>query len=253
MKGESLLMNRKTRSAALILSALAALLAGPGPARADDHIESELKRTYMGRTYPTQPSEVWLGGDRTYVRDGAVVTITRHDLKKRWIILPGRKKYLEEPLGASPEDRKAAKPARIQEYGFDYEPSYEWTVREIPETATINGLLCRKVVARGDAEYAEEVREMWVAEGAPIDVKAYYERVLKPNLGDPWAKIWQSHEILRKGIIMKSRTTNEPAIAPPSVTEITVVNVEKAAPPEKIYEIPDGLRKVMTRAELYAR
>lgn len=246
-------MNRRTRSAASILSALAALLAGAGPGRADDHVMSELKRTYMGRTYPTQTSEVWLDGDRTYVRDGAVVTITRQDLKKRWIILPGRKKYLEEPLGASPENRETVKPARIQEYGFDYEPSYEWTIRETSETATINGLPCRKVVARGDAAYAEEVREMWVAEGAPIDVKAYYERVVKPNLGEPWAKIWESHEFLRKGIIMKSRTTNEPAIAPPSVIEITVVRMEKSPPPEKIYEIPDGLRKVMTRAELYAR
>jgi hypothetical protein len=44
-----------------------------------------------------------------------------------------------------------------------------------------------------------------------------------------------------------------PPIAPASVIEITVTTIEKAAPPEKIYEIPAGLQKVTTRAELYAR
>jgi hypothetical protein len=224
-----------------------------GPARADDHIVSELKRTYMGRTYPAQISEVWMAGDKTFTRQGAVVVIVRHDLKKRWVILPARKKYLEEPLAASSREREKSKPARIQEYGFAYEPAYEWEVRETPETATFHGLLCRKLVARGVAEYAEEVREMWVAEEAPIDLKAYYERVVKSNLDGRWLKIYQSHERLRKGLVVKSLTTTEPAIAPASVIEMTVTKIEKAPPPDNTYELPEGLRKVATRDELFAR
>jgi hypothetical protein len=252
-KGEPLLMNKKTRDAALVLLPLLVFLTGPPAARADEHIVSELKRSYMGRTYPVQPSEVWVGGDKVYIRDGAVVLISRHDLKKRWIILPGRKKYLEEPLAAPRGGREPANNVRIQEYGFNYEPAFVWTVRETAETAAVNGLSCRKIVARGDAEYAEEIREMWVTSEAPIDIKAYYERVVKPNLDGPWTKIYQNREDLRNGVVMKSRTTSEPAIAPASVTETIVLKIEKAAPPEKIYEIPEGLRKVATRAELYAR
>jgi hypothetical protein len=248
-KGEQDLMNRKMSAFVLILP----VLAGPASAWADDHIVSELKRSYMGRTYPPQPSEVWIGGDGVYVRTGSVVVISRYDLKKKWIILTGRKKYMEEPLAAFPGRREPAKPFRIQEYGFNYEPLFEWTVLETAETATVNGFTCRKMVARGDAEYAEEVREIWVTAEAPIDVKVYFERVIKPNLDGPWTKIYESRGDLRNGLIMKSRTTTEPAIAPTTVTEMSVLKVEKAAPPERIYEIPAGFQKVATRAELYAR
>jgi hypothetical protein len=244
-------MSNKARQNARLGPWLLLLLAVS--AAADDHIVSELKRTYMGRTYPAQPSEVWNGGDKTYVREGGVVIITRHDLKKRWIVLPGRKKYLEEPLAAAHETKPPSQPARIQEYGFDYRPSYEWSIRAASETATIIGLSCRKYIARGEAEYAEEVREIWVASAPPIDVKSYYEQVVKPNLDDRWLKIYQDNEDLRKGLVVKSRTMTEPAIAPASVIELAVTTVEKARPPGDIYEVPAGLRKVATRAELYAR
>ncbi len=246
-------MKGMTRQAAGAFAALAVLLAGAGAVRADDHFVSELKRSYMGRTYPPRPSEVWLGADRVYVRDGPVIVITRHDLKKRWVILPERKRYLEEPLAGSPGKKEASAPVRLQEYGFDYAPAYEWTVRETPETATVGGLLCRKVLARGDAEYAGEVRELWVAESPPVDARLYFERVVRPNLDEAWSRIYQGHGLLKNGVVMKSVTTTEPAIAPATVTEIQVMKLEKAAPPEKIYDLPEGLRKVSTRAELYAR
>jgi hypothetical protein len=246
-------MMRMLRQAAGVLAALTVFLAGTRAARADDHVVSELKRSYMGRTYPPQPSEVWLGVDRVYVRDGSVVIITRLDLRRRWIILTGRKKYLEEPLPVPAEKKGPAAPARLQEYGFDYEPEYEWTVREAPDTATVGGLPCRKFVARGEAEYAEEFREMWVAENPPIDARHYFERVVKPNLDEAWARIYQGHGLLRNGVVMKSVTTTEPAIAPTTVTEIQVMKLEKASPPEKIYDLPEGLRKVSTRAELHSR
>jgi hypothetical protein len=242
-----------TRRAAGTLAALALSLAGAAAAGADGHIVSELRRSYMGRTYPAQPSEVWLGADRTYVRDGAVVIITRLDLGKRWIVLPGRKKYLEEPLPVPVKDKGPAEPVRLQEYGFDYEPRYEWTVRETAESAVVGGLPCRKYVVRGDAEYAEEVREMWVAEDPPIDAKAYFERVVKPGLDPAWLRIYQDHGALRRGLVMRSVSTTEPAIAPAMVVEILVTKLETIPPPAGIYDLPAGLLKVATRAELYAR
>jgi hypothetical protein len=246
-------MKRALRFAggALLVSGSVLLAAVPG--WADDHVVSELRRSYMGRTFPVQPSEVWLGADRTYVRDGAVVIITRSDLAKRWIILPGRKKYLEEAWPVPVEKKGPQAPVRLQEYGFDYEPGYEWTVRETQETATFGGLPCRKYVVRGDAEYAEEVREMWVAESPPIDAKAYFERVVKPGLDPAWLKIYQNHTLLRRGLVMRSVTTAEPAIASTTVVEVLVTKLEDAPPPAGIYDLPGGLRKVATRAELYAR
>ncbi|MGZ7065037.1 MAG: hypothetical protein ACXVI6_01635 [Candidatus Aminicenantales bacterium] len=244
-------MNHNARQKTFLACCLLFVLGGS--AAADDHVVKELKRTYMGRTSPAQASEVWVGADRTFVREGSVIVITRHDLKKRWLVLPGRKRYLEEPLAVPLEKDEPAKPARIQEYGFDYRPLYEWTLQETRETATLGGLLCRKIIARGEAEYASEMREMWVAAAPPIDIKAYYEKIEKPNFDQRWVKIYQGNEDLRKGLVMKSRVTTEPAIATTSVVEITVTRVERTKPPDGIYELPAGLRKVMTRAELYAR
>ncbi len=246
-------MRRAGRLAGGALLLLAAVLLAAGTGRADDHVASELRRSYMGRTYPVQPSEVWLGADRTYVKDGPVVIITRADLGKRWVVLPGRKKYLEETLPLPAERQARPAPVRLQEYGFDYEPRYEWAVRETAGTVSVGGLPCRKFIARGDAEYAEEVRELWVAENPPVDIKAYFERVVKPGLDPAWLKIYESHGPLRRGLVMKSVTTTEPAIAATTVVEIQVTKVESVPPPAGIYDLPAGLRKVATRAELYAR
>jgi hypothetical protein len=222
-------------------------------AGADDHLVSELKRTYMGRTFPARTTEVWLGRDRTLVREGSIVVITRYDLKKRWILRPDRKEYMEEPVAVSTRKGKSAKPERIQEYGFDYEPLYEWTLEETPDTATMASLSCRKIIARGEAEYASEVRELWVATAPPIDIKAYYERIAAPRLDEGWTKIYHCNETLRKGLVMKSRIATENAIAPTMVVEMIVTKIERATPPDEAYELPDGFRKVMTRDQLYAR
>jgi hypothetical protein len=241
------------RKTGLALLAALGLLAAGETARADDHVASELRRTYMGRSFPAQTSEAWVSPDRTYLREGGIVIITRLDLQKRWILVPSRKTYLEEPVNSPPPGWKPAAAPRIQEYGFDYEPVYEWSVDEASEQTAVNGIPCRKIVVRGEAEYAEEVREMWVATEVPIDAKAYYERVVKPFLDESWLRIFQSRADLRKGIVVKSRITSEPAIAPPSVTEIIVTKMERAQPPGGTYEIPEGFRRVSTRSELYAR
>ena len=86
-------------------------------------------------------------------------------------------------------------------------------------TVSVGGLPCRKFVARGDAEYAEEVRELWVAENPPVDIKAYFDRVVKPGLDPAWLKIYESHGPLRRGLVMKSVTTTEPAIAATTAAE----------------------------------
>jgi hypothetical protein len=235
------------------LLACLALLAAPRTARADEHVTSELRRTSNGRTYPVQPSEVWVSPDKTYLRDGGVVVVLRYDLQKKWTIVASRRKYLEEPLNSPPPGRKAAAPSRIQEYGFDYEPVYEWTVNETPERTSLNGIPCRKILVRGDAEYAEKTLEMWVATEVPVDAKAYYERAVVPFLDESWLKIYQGLADLRKGIVVRSLITSDPAAASPSVTEIVVTKMERAQPPGGIYEVPGDFRKVSTRSELHAR
>ncbi len=223
-------------------------------ALADDHIVRELTRTYMGRTAPPRPSEVWMGEDKVCIKNGVVIIITRYDLKKRWTIIVPQKKYLEEDLGApSGPKPQEEKPFRIQEYGFNYEPSYGWTIKKAMETETIDGRKCRKILAQGDADYAEEVREMWVSEDVPINFKRYYDLVTKPNLDAQWLKIYDETPELKSGLVVKSVYTSEPPIAPTIVMVNKLVKAEIAPPPPNIYEVPEGMQRVKTREDLYAR
>ncbi len=226
----------------------------PAVAPADDHVVQELTRTYMGRTTPPRASEVWMGEDKVCYKEGVVVIILRYDLKKRWTIIVPQKKYLEEDLGAAAAPKPPeTKPFRIQEYGFDYEPSYAWTVKKSEETETIDGRKCRKVVAQGDAEYSEEIREMWVTPDVPINFQRYYELVTKPNLDPQWLKIYEETPELKSGLVIKSVYTSEPPIAPTIVIVTKLVKAEIAPPPANIYEVPEGMQRVKTREELYAR
>jgi hypothetical protein len=247
----------KTRRFIALPTVLFAALLASFPAAAalaDDHVVQETTRTYMGRTTPPRTSEVWMGKDKVCIKEGAVIIILRHDLNKRWTVIVPRKKYLEEdlsvPVAQKPQEEK---PLRIQEYGFNYEPSYIWTIKKATETETLDGRKCLKIVAQGDAEYREEIREMWVTEDIPIDIVRYYDVVTKPNLDAQWLKIYEETPELKNGFVVKTISTSEPPIAPTIVMVTKLVNVETAAPPPGIYEVPEGMQKVKTREELYAR
>jgi hypothetical protein len=195
-----------------------------------------------------------MGEDKVCIKSSVVMTILRFDLKKRWTVIIPRKKYLEEDLDTfdsqKPEEKK---PPRIQEYGFHYEPSYVWTTNITKETETLDGRTCQKIVAQGDAEYTEEIREMWVTKDVPIDIARYYDLVTKPNLDAQWLKIYEETPELKNGFVVKTNSTSEPAIAPTIVMVTKLVKVEIAPAPPDIYEVPEGMQKVKTREELYAR
>jgi hypothetical protein len=208
----------------------------------------------MGRTSPPQQAEVWMTADKVCVKDGAFITITRRDLKKRWTVNVRSKKYFEKSLAALAKSAAPEKkPFRIQEYGFDYEPVYDWRLDKDILTETVNGRKCRKFVARGDADYSEEVREMWLTEDVPISIERAYETLTKPNLDAQLLRVYEKTPALRKGFVMKSVVTMEQPIAPTMVWVTEVTKVEIAPPPDGIYDLPAGMQKVGTLEELYAR
>jgi hypothetical protein len=220
---------------------------------ADDHIIREQTRTYMGSTTPPRRSEIWMGEGKIYYLYGSAVTITRYDLKKKWTILPEQKRYLEEPLGGESRPApKGPKTERIQTVGFDYQPEYDWVFRNSGHTEMVDGMNCRLVVLEGEADYAREVREMWVTREAPVDAKRYFQQILQPGLDPKLAAVYRKSADLRNGMVVKSRTVTEPAIAPPVVLESRIVRMEAAPPPAGIYDIPAGFRKVSSLEELYS-
>lgn len=247
---------RKLGLSLILLICGSTIFLGPLSA-ADDHLTWSMKRTYMGRTYPPQTSEIWIAEVKTHVREGAVITITRQDLGKKWILNQRTKKYMEEPLAAAPASPAAQPPKeekfRIQEYGWDYLPVYEWNARETGETAVIDGRTCAKIVLTGEADYASEIRELWVAKDIPIDQARYFSRVLEPNLESGLKSIYQAIPALKAGLTVKTLTTMERPIGNAIVYETVLTKAEAAEPPAGIFDLPPDYKLAKTREEWAGR
>ena len=244
---------RHRRGLFVILAAAACSAAMAGPVGADYHIVTESSRTYMGRTTPPRATETWLRDGAVAIRSPGATTIIRIDLKKRWTIVDRNKKYFEEPLEAPAPAPSAAK-IRIQEMGFDYEPVFTWTVTETGDTRTIGGLACRKVVAQGEADYAEERREMWVAGSATIDIDRYRALMIDRDSDPTMAQLSRQSLVLRSGIAVETTTVRTPPIAPEMTWVFRVTKVEGGVtPPAGMYEIPPGYTRAATQDELFAR
>lgn len=219
---------------------------------ADDHIVEERTRTYMGRTIPPMTSEIWIGENKMCYQGRSFNFIYRYDLKKRYSINLRNKKYLEEPLEKSSQTAEKEK-TRIQTLGFDYEPVYDWIVTKTNEEKIIDGHKCRLYVLEGDADYAEEERELWIAQDVPIDLDRYFEFVVKPGLDEEWIKIYEKNPELKHSVTLESQTLTEPPIAPTMTWKSKITTIESAEPAEGLYELPEGFQKVETEEELYGR
>lgn len=239
---------KKIIAAAVLLGLGTAALAVP--ASADDHILAESRRSYMGRTYPPQTSEIWIGADKVYARAGAVTTIDRYDLGKRWVLNVRTMKYLEEMLGAPvvPEAEDKG-PLRVQELGWSYAPSYIWTGKMTGEDKVIDGRTCVKALLTGVAEYAEETREIWLAKDVPIDARKYFQRLIAPGLDGTLARVYGKTSALRDRLPIRSIVTQEPPIAGRTVWENVMTKIETAAPPAGIYDVPPAFVKAANRDE----
>jgi len=236
----------------LLFSLPVLFLLGLAPVRADDHLVERGSREYMGNTMMIQLREVWIGEKATKVADRLTV-ITRHDLGKRWTLAIRAKRYLEEPIEQERKAEPVQKPERVQELGWSYRPQFEWAITDTTQEKTINGRKCRLYLARGEADYAEETRELWLTKDLPVDVGRMAEHAVRPDDEPFWRALYQEFPGLKHSIPLETEVKSEPAIAPATAFHYKVDTVESAAPPPGTYEIPEGFRKVNSREELTAR
>ena len=231
------------------------MIAGGCTAIADDHIVKTYSRSYMGRNYPPQTREYWISEQGTVQNLGWIRIIQRRDLGKTWILNMTSKRYLEEPLDGKGSSETSTAPTRIQERGFDYTPRFEWLAEKTQEAEIIDGWPCEKWILRGDADYAEEVQEIWYASEVPIDAKRHFDVLLKPgsDANESLEKLYREHPELRSMFPIRTVITTENAIAPVMVGRFDVTTLEQTTPPENLYDIPEGFTRVDSRDALYAR
>ncbi len=237
----------------LILSLMILFPGSAATARADDHIIRESKRTYMGSTRDLPKSEFWISARKAFIRDEATVVLIDFDKMKQFVLMPNKKRYVEEAYPSRTSQIRGPSQnsgSRISDFGFSYVPQFDWSVKETGETATINGTTCSRVVLTGEADYAQEVRELWIATESPVDATRFYSRIVAPFLDERKAELNRRFPVLTRGLVMKTTITIEPAIAPCTVMEENTT-VEQAPPPAGIYEIPSGYTKASSVKEAY--
>jgi hypothetical protein len=217
------------------------------PVLGDDHILVERTMSYMGHIYPKRINEYWITDNNVYLKSGSFVTITRYDLKKRWIIFPDQKKYVEESISITKKETKSNQ--SIHETGWDYNPAYDWIIKKSDRKQDINGWECQEIIADGDADYAEKNIEIWVSKDIPINIQHFNDLVQRTN--EEWAGIFQTFPELKKLFIVKTRQTIVNAIAPAKHLENKVIKAEIAEPPQNIYDLSEGLEKLNSLKELY--
>ena len=224
----------------------------PGRAPADDHIVTRRTRTYMGTTMPARVTEIWCTDSATCLNGGRTTTVLRRDLKKSWTIASGNKRYFEEPLRESDDVQPGEEDTTdLHTYGYDYTPRFAWTLDTTAATDSIAGYVCRRAVVQGEADYAAKTIEIWMTKDAPVDPGRYFDNCLRFSLDPDWLDIYRIFPTLKHHLIVKSRETYEPAIAPTIVNEVVVTTVEVATPPERVYELPEGYARVPFLEELY--
>lgn len=241
--------------ASLLLMAACQAAATTVPPSSGLHVVIEREFNFLASTRTTR-SEQWLAGDRTYGKTGDIVSITRKDLGVRWIIDSAKKTYTERPLSGSTADRPAAqKPAvssgetkpveDLRTAGFNYEPAYDWTVTETGQTSTINGRLCTKVVAAGEADYAETNLVLWYCPRSEADVPGDPNVPFLNMIRDDSIRAFLDSQQTKRGnpILMSYEETTEPAISPVMITRIRIQTLESAPVPAGLFDIPAGVQK----------
>lgn len=228
------------------------LLIPAGWVRADDHVMVEMVRTYMGNISKPRQSEKWISAQRVYSRTGGpVATLTCYDLGKVYTIHTGTRRYLEEPLPAGPKPAAAAEGTRIQEAGFNYEPVFQWEFRDTGEEKVIEGRPCRHFILTGDADYAEEIRHLWITSALPVDLPRYWNHHLRMETTPELAGLYRQHPEIRQGLAQETKILTENAVAPAIEWNIRLILVETADPPAGLYEVPAGYKQVPGIDQLY--
>ncbi|UCH96879.1 MAG: DUF4412 domain-containing protein [Candidatus Aminicenantes bacterium] len=247
-------MKKTKKTCFIFMAAVIIYMTGFSCVFGDDHILVESARSYMGHIYPKMITEFWVTDNSVYLKTSRYFTITRYDLKKKWFINPEQKRYYERSTDLhtrADQDTETESNRTIHEVGWEYIPHYDWIVKKPGEKQDINGWECQKVIADGDADYAEKTIEIWMSKDVPVDIKRFNHMTQLEN--QEWKDIFQNSPELRDFFMVKTKHTIVNAIAPNMYKENKVIKAETADPPQNIYELPEGLEKVKSIEELFSR
>lgn len=182
--------------------------------------------------------EYWLGERKSCGKRDHQVAIAREDLGLLWSVQLKAKTYTEEKIEREPGPDSVD----VHKLGFAYDPVYDWQWRESEEKKDIAGFPCRAYILEGDADCSEVVLKFWVGSGEYSRVNSL---ILDFVGGDEIRK--PAGEMLQKfpdGFLVGCEKFEDPPLGYPRTTAVFLKKLEEVEAPDKIYEVPEGMRKI---------
>jgi hypothetical protein len=207
---------------------------------ADLHVQKEEKRYSKDLSRnSTSTADVWRSKSAEYYAARDQITITRQDLKKRWVINAKAKTYLEISLDhpPSPEARE-----KLHNEGYEYEPELDWVLKETREEKEICGFGCKKFVLEGDADYSKKTIEIWITDAVGIHQDSY-DHPERDFQGREAGPLLEKYEPLKNRFVLWEKVIDERPIGQTYIWESRVLKIEEAQAPAGIYDLPQGLKK----------
>ena len=233
----------------LLVLYLAGTFTWPASPPPDLHAVIRSEFVYMARTRTTT-SEWWASDGKSAIRQGDRLSITREDLGVVWRASLKEGTYSERTI--APAGQAAAPPEAagasvdMRTAGYDWEPSYEWSVKASGQSSTIAGRACREFVATGDADYAEARVSFWACDPLPGVARSPNDAVVAP-LASPSARRMILETLTKQGgaWVLGADEQQEPAIAPTMVMRVRVETLEAGAAPAGTFDLPPSFKKAV--------
>jgi len=234
--------SRAVRAAAVVL---ACLFAAAGLGAADLHLAGTQSTSWVDSPRARSSSqELWAGKDKEWSKTDGRIRITRRDLGVVWSIDTKAGTYAERALAKAGASPATAPEEKLHNDGYEYEPVFDWTFKDMGLEEDVAGIRCRKFVLDGDADLSEKVIELWAAAdlgpAVPGDDRT---QALLTGRTEAGALVERWKEL--KGLfILREKVTEDPPIGGTYVRETVLTKLESAEPPAGIYDLPSGLKKI---------
>ena len=212
-----------------------------GALASDWHVILENHWEFRAMIRKTQ-QDCWLADGRSHcVQDGRV-RLVRKDLGVVWRLNSKDKTYIEEKI-EPPKAEPAKREVDFHTLGFDYEPSYDWQLKETGEPKQILGFPCRGFQADGDADFAEMTVKFWVCTEPALAISGAENDLVLGEAGPANAILKEALSKHPGSFILLIDSVLEPPIGDTNHRIISVLKLENAEAPAGIYEVPEGFKK----------
>ncbi|MFC2121993.1 hypothetical protein ACFLTI_10410 [Bacteroidota bacterium] len=231
-----------------IITILAALIPLCSTAKENTVYHAVVKKTRIYNNIPRdQNIEYWFTKDKTCIVQRGMKTIVRKDLGLVYTYVERSNGYYLDSINVNNETDKKTDEINFRVLGQDrYSPDYEWLMHKEKVVEMLNDFKTTRFTYDGDADFDEVKLDFWLTKPKNGEMAELFN-----SMQSDYAKNNKTrtplHNILsenKKLIPVQIIDVRENSISPSVINKTLVEKIEEADPPENIFELPEGAKKL---------